>query len=134
MVILFFMRWDMIPSTTNKATDKNDWQVYAYRIESMYVAWSRSRRRKQVKQLVISRMYTSVCRSRNSTQLQGLKSDHCYDAKLRICPGYDRFSRWRGLLRGDWGGLWAEEIVWNIYENTFRFHVLYVRINKRMGM
>lgn len=32
---LFFMRCDMISSTTNKATDKNDWRIYAYRIECM---------------------------------------------------------------------------------------------------
>lgn len=38
---LFFMRCDMISSTTNKATDKNDWQIYAYRIECMNAAYQK---------------------------------------------------------------------------------------------
>ena len=38
---LFFMLCDMIPSTTNKVTDKNDWWIYAYRIECMYAAYQK---------------------------------------------------------------------------------------------
>jgi hypothetical protein len=38
---LFFMLCDMIPSTTNKVTDKNDWRIYAYRIECMNATYQK---------------------------------------------------------------------------------------------
>ena len=35
------MLCDMIPSTTNKVTDKNDWRIYAYRIECMNATYQK---------------------------------------------------------------------------------------------
>ena len=64
----------MISSTTNKATDKNDWQIYAYRIESMYAAY-RKYQKDEMEVIIMKNLTELVFILDRSGSMSGLESD-----------------------------------------------------------
>ena len=72
---LFFMRCDMISSTTNKVTDKIDWQIYAYRIECMNAAY-RKYQKDEMEVIIMKKNLTElVFILDRSGSMSGLEAD-----------------------------------------------------------